>query len=306
VRHLWLIVLLSFACDKGGKPADNAPAAPVADVRAGFDDPLALVPADSDILIRVDVAAVRTSPWFAKYERLVLEYLFPAFLECEYDPLKEVTTVTVGIPMDSEQGVFVVRGLDRDKTLDCLRSSKATTNTTVAFDGEFVTLTNKSGAVNLLTFPEPKVMVMQGSKNPTKETMNAALKSGAPIRANRMFVALMDKLPPGATLAMVSRPDSKRFTNLLENRVGARARHMYGTLHVTDRVTAKFVLVLKDPKDAATLEAQMRPQVEASKPYMERFDVRAAGDSLTMEFSMTEAQISAMVDMVKSMMGPGE
>ncbi len=54
---------------------------------------------------------------------MVRDFLLPGFAACNYDPFDEITTVVTGISLTTELGVFVVRGLDRDKTLGCLRST---------------------------------------------------------------------------------------------------------------------------------------------------------------------------------------
>jgi hypothetical protein len=303
VRRLALSILLLAACRDSATTPPPPTATPAVPPRVDVADPLALLPADSDVVIRLDLAAARKSPLWPKYEPTVRDFIVPGFADCGYDPLAEVTTVTAGIPMGSEQGVFVIRGIDRDKTVKCLRTSKTETQTTATFDGEFITLENKSGAVNLLTFTDAKTAVMQGSQNPTKASLTQAMQIGAPLRRNAEFLAAEQKLAPGAVLAMVSRPGSRAFSQVMQAKTGVPSRYLYATVHLTDRVEGKFTLVLENAQDAAAVAESSRANFEDAKAYLDRVDVRAQGDTLQVDLAMTEAQIKTIVEMVKPLLG---
>jgi hypothetical protein len=290
------------ACEAGTKPpASDTPSA----VAPGLDvtDPLALVPGDSDLVMRIDFAALRKSPLWGTYEKDLLEFIAPSFPGCGYNPLAELSTVTLGIPMGSELGVFVFRGLDRDKTLHCLRTSKLDTKTTPTFDGDFVMLTNKSGNQNIIKFVDAKTMVMQGSKRPTKETLTRALAIGAPLRKDAAFVAAEKTLAPGAAFAMMSRPGSKAFAEGMRAKLGVPTRGFTATVHITDVVAVRAAIAMEKPEDAASVLANVKAQTEELKPYVDRYDVSAQGSTVTVDIALTEAQIKVFTDMAKALMG---
>lgn len=269
------------------------------------DDPVALLPATSDVIIKIDAAALRESPLWMQYQQWVVDFLAPSFAGCGYNPLADLDSVTAGIPMGDELGIFVFRGLDRDKTLHCLKSSKLETNTDAIFDGDVVKLVNKSGNVNLITFVDEKTMIMQGSKNPTRATLEAALAAGAPLRQNRAYLALEQNVPTGAALTFVMPPGSRAVEKFAAEKVGAPVRGMYGTIRVTDTVAVHGVITMQNAADATAIGEASRDNLAHLKPYVQRYDVHANGDEIVFDIEATEAQIRVIVDMVKALLPAG-
>jgi hypothetical protein len=160
VRIATMILCLVVACEAGEKPAPPpTPAKPQWTATTIVGPDLTYLPADSDVIIKVDVAALRRTKLWSTYEHDVAKLLLPSF-ECEYAPLRDVSTVEIGVSFKSDLAVFVVRGLDRDKTLHCLHASS-----TARFDGDVVTVTAPSGMVDIVTFVDRSTMVMQEGKS---------------------------------------------------------------------------------------------------------------------------------------------
>lgn len=299
MRALACTLMLLVACKD--KPAGDAVTAVGG---TDFSDPLALVPADSDMVMKLDIAALRKSSLWTAYKGDALMFIAPTFASCAYNPLDEITTITAGLPSGASQGVFVIRNIDRDKATKCLRESKAETNTTVTFDGDFITLTNKSGAVNMLLFVDAKTLVMQGSKDPTKASLIAALGMGAPLRKDQALVAKMAKLSPTAALTFVSRPDSKLMAQGLQEKLGLPARGFYASVEVTDHLELHTVLELDNPGAAKDAVASAQPQLEQAKGFLESVTAVADGSNVRVDVSVTEAQLKALIELAKSMMPP--
>ncbi len=290
-------LVLLVAC-KDKPAADTAAAAGVTD----FSDPLALVPADSDMIMKLDLGALRKSALWRTYQHDVLMFLAPTFARCNYNPFDEITTITAGFPGGAKQGMFVIRNIDRDKATKCLRESKAETNTTVAFDGDFITLTNKSGAVNLLLFVDAKTLVMQGSKNPTKTELTAALGMGAPLRKDPAMVAALAKLSPTAALTFVSRPGSRPMAEGLEQKLGVPATGFHASLEATDRLALRSTVELTSAADATAAIQTAQAQLDQAKEFFETVSAKADGANVVVEISATEAQIKALVELAKTLM----
>lgn len=296
MRSLALVLVLAAGCDSGKQPAT------VASAPASLADPLALMPADSDLVIHVDVAALRKTKYWAPYEPKLVQFIAPGLAGCGYDPLTEMSSVDVGIPMQSKLGMFVLRGLDRDKTIGCLKQSKADTNTTVTFDGDIITLTNKSGAVNLVTFPDAHTMVMQGSEHPTKDTLKLALGVGAPLRKDAAFMAVEKRVEPGAAVTLVFRPGSELLRERVSQQIGAAAKAAYAAIKVTDKLEWRFVLTVGSDQEAIAVTDRMQGQLAASKAYFERLEAKAQGADVVMDMALTDAQLHTIADMVGAMM----
>ncbi len=298
-----LTALALTACDAGETPKPKSPA--VSNAGGGgtvsIDDPLALLPADSDVVITLDIAALRKSALFAKYRGMLSSFILPGFADCTYDPLNDITTISAGVPMSSEMGVFVFRGLDRAKTLDCLRTSKVDTKTEVTFDGEYVMLRNKSGKENLLKFVDAKNAVMQGSTSPTKATLDKALSIGAPLRGNEALKQGQKLLQSGAVVSIVGVPGSPALSQMLAAKIGAPARGITTSIHFADVVRGHFVIEMLDVATAAAIVDNMRPQLDSWRMFVEHYDIKSTGPMVVIDIVITEAQIKTIGDMVKSM-----
>jgi hypothetical protein len=306
VRTFLVSIIVLAACHETPAKRPARPSASrAAPAQPGVDDPLALLPSSSDVVITVDVAALRESSLWSKYQQHVVDFIAPSFAGCGYNPLADLVTMTAGIPMGDELAVFVFRGLDRDRTLHCLKASKLETNTTAMFDGDMVKLVNKSGRINLITFLDAKTMVMQGSTNPTRETLATALKMGAPLRQNRGYLALEEKLSAGAAVAFVIPPASKALDKMSREKLGAPARDMYATVHVTDFVAVHGTVTMQNAADAAAIAEASQSKLAAMKPYVQRYDVHVEGDKVLFDLEITEAQIRIFADMAKAMMPAG-
>jgi hypothetical protein len=155
----------------------------------------------------------------------------------------------------------------------------------------------------MLRFVDARNAVMQGSTHPTKETLSAALKLGAPLRADADLQALDKKLAPNAAVAFVSRPGSAAFPAMMQQRIGAPARYLYATFHVTDRLELHAAVGLASADTASAIAAQMQPKLAAAKAYFDRFDERADGDTVYIDVAVTEDQLKALVNMVQAAMG---
>ncbi|HSD89801.1 MAG TPA: hypothetical protein VLB44_19855, partial [Kofleriaceae bacterium] len=90
MRTLALLLCLA-ACDAGAKPEPTPapppakPAAPVKPPNAIAGADLTYLPADSDVLLHIDVAALRRSKLWPTYARDVAKLIAPGFGDCGDD-----------------------------------------------------------------------------------------------------------------------------------------------------------------------------------------------------------------------------
>lgn len=301
MRAIACALALLVACkDKPASeptPGSAAPGTPAIDLA----DPLALVPADADMIVKLDVAALRKSPLWNKYRGQVLEFLAPSFSTCDYNPLDEITTITAGFPLDEQDGVFVIRNVDAGKVRKCLKGSTVESNTSVTFDGDYITLTNKSGAVNLVKFVDDRTIVMQGSKGPTKETLAKAISIGAPLRKDAATVAVLAEISPTAAVAFLSRPGSKRASELVKSRLGYPVEAFTFAVEATDKVALHAVMKLPSPAEATEVALASQPQVDQAKSFFESAAVKVDGAQVKVDMVATEAQIAQIAQLVQSM-----
>jgi hypothetical protein len=272
-------------------------AAPISDL----SDPLALVPAESDAVFRINGAALRRSSLWSKYQRRALTLFAPGFVGCDYDPFSDLESVTAGIVMEADDGLFVIRGVDRDRLLGCLRNSNAPSNTDVAFDGAFVTMTHRHGAVNMFTFVDRSTMVMEGSTRPTKESLSRALSMGAPLRANPAYVELERKIDPEAAISVIFTPGSALLAQV-EQQLGVPIQDGYLVVQITDRVELTITMSTDTIEHATQLADAIAPQLEDTRRHVDKLNVAARGTSLVFNAAVTEVEIERIVKLIEPLM----
>ncbi|HEX5063122.1 MAG TPA: hypothetical protein VFV99_27290 [Kofleriaceae bacterium] len=294
MRTLALILLLA-ACDAGEKPAPPAPSPTPKKIPTAQSVPDAkYLPADSDLVVKLDLAALRRAKLWTTYGRQVSNLIVPGFSQCDYDPLAAARSIVIGIPLESQRAVYVVRGTDRNQAIGCLRTSAA-----VKLDGDFFTVTKANGNDYVFTFVDDTTMVMQAWQGATKQTLQRALAADVPT-GDPAFAMMMARIAGAAPIAIASRPGSKTIEEKAATS-GIRPQEMYGTLTLTDGLHITYATVFKTKDEATQFANLMDAQLEQTKTYWEA-TAQAQGNTTTMSVAMTEAQVTSMVNLLEPML----
>jgi hypothetical protein len=309
VRALALILGVLAACDAGAKPPPPEAVKPVAKspqpemAVGGFA--LQYMPADADLLVQLDVAVLRSqSKLWAKYGSVIAKPLRELQPGCAYDPLQDITTITMGLWPETNRGVYVVRGIDRDKTLTCVRGRRADS---LALDGDFVIHTDTSGT-GVMKFVDAHTLVVQTAREATKDTLTALLQqSGYPLGGKDAMGPVIDvayrQAISGAALTVLSRPGSKFITAKMAQ-LGFKPTYFYASARLTDRLDVRFAMVLATSAEATQLTNMVKGQTSSPqvKQLFDRFDVAAQRETVTVDVGMTEAQLTSMAGLIASVM----
>jgi hypothetical protein len=299
---------LVAACDAGEKAQPPATPAKLGPNIVATRDPLAetlmYLPADTDFVVKVDVAALRRAKLWTTYGERITNAVTLG-VGCS-DALRDVSLVTMGLRIKSELSVIVVRGIDRDKTLQCLRRLKPDSTPTATFDGAFITVNNHHGGFYMVTFADANTLVMQGTKNPSRETMTAVIKNGAPLAQDKAltaaYTAAMQRLQPGAIM-IVSRPGSPEVTRVW-SQVGAPLDGISGTMRVTDRIDVRVQMDVATAEAATQFANLMKSQLAATKTFFDHVESTAQGKTVTIDLGLTEEQVKTFSSMVAGMTQP--
>jgi hypothetical protein len=306
MRLVLVILVVLSACDAGEKPRPPETVKPIA--KAPQPKPssatfaLDYLPADVDIVMHLDVAKLRRSKLWASYANDVAKVVMRGFAHCSDEPMKEITSITIGIPLETELDVFVVRGIDRDKTLACLRDLK----TKFKFDGELVSYPVKSG-MHLLKFVDATTAVIQGPKQPTKDTLTKALQAGAPLAENSDLVAAIESARKSgvddAAFTLVSRPGSTVLARKTADT--GTLKQMAATVRLTDRIDVRYSMTFGTTADAAQMAKTMKEQLDNAsiKQMFDRLDTKMQGETITIDMGMTEPQLSSFAGIFRGMLG---
>jgi hypothetical protein len=298
------MIAMIAACGGQVQPSPSPGAGPPPrTIERSFADPYEFLPADTSALIMIDMPAVRRSHIWTKHEHDALELFSPRFVKCGYTTaLAEVTSIALAVPpREEDDSVVVARGLDRDMTMKCMAEPDA--DSTVRMDGAVATWSHtKAGTVNVFTFANAKTLVSVGSKHATRDDLAKVLELGAPLRTNAMFMELAKQLEPGAALSMVV-TGSSMLSERTATLIGGPSRYLVMSLRVdTDTIEWVGHLGVPSAEQATAVADRVRSNVEALRAMVERMDVTAEGDALRFDGAVTEAQIDAIVAMVRPLM----
>jgi hypothetical protein len=303
LRTLPALALILVACQHDAAPVPSnkmaPPAAPVVTT-----DVLGFIPLASDIVGGVDVKALRASPLWAEYQPHLVAAIGPQLADlkqkCGFDPIETIESVTFGVPnrSDPANGVVVIRGLDRDRTIACL-ATQIIPDTTVTNDNGVLTLANKSGALNLVTFVDRSTLVLEGTLHPTKDSLQAVVRSGAPLRTSPAFLEMYDKLEPNATIWMVINGNAAALDKL--GSMGTKPRGLYGTIRVAAGIAARVHLRLETADQAAQLAATFSGQLQSARPMFDQLAATSEGDVLALTVDLSAAQLRSLTRMMGTM-----
>jgi hypothetical protein len=309
LRILLALVLASSACHHEGAAPPSNKLAPRAEVMVAAD-PLTFLPLDSDIVLGIDVQALRASAVWKEYlprlSQAIGSSLADVQSRCGFDPVQAINSVTIGTrSKDTSDTVVVIRGPDRDRTVACLLGNIVpdTTVTVTPEDRGVLVLANKSGARNLVTFADRSTLVLQGARQATPGSLRALLRSGAPLRGSQGFGATFDRLEPGASVWLVVSGKASIFDKIAGN--GVHPLAMYGTLRVGDGLQGRLHVRLTTPDEATKLAGLVQGQIAMAAAMVDRLTATAEGDVTTVAVDMSMDKVRALVSMLLPLVGAG-
>jgi hypothetical protein len=275
------------ACDQGAKQEPPAPKPLPKPEPVKAADWLTYLPANADTAFRIDVSAIRQTKFWATYEPKVWQRFDVWFDACGYNPLPKLVSIAGAILADDRR-VLVFRGIDRDKTLACLRGVKPA-GKKVELIGSYVTITNEDGSVTSLTFVDRMTLVL--ASKTTGDALAEIVNSGAPLRSSTALVALDNKIPHDAVAAIFMPPTSKQLSATF----GKKPLDAYGVFSLRDKLKIDFFMRFATADDAKSLADQIRPTLKSTQSFFETADVGAQDGTLHMAFTMTDKQLDTMV-----------
>lgn len=284
VRTIALLCVL-VACD-AGENKSNAPvpipvmpkAPPVLD---GPD--LTYIPANADLVFRIDVARLRTSKLWPLYSNVLERSLIPGKL-CEH-ALDGVTTVMIGMDVTAEKNVLVFHGIDQQTLQTCLHQPGAAT-----FDGAFATVHN-TNTYDVLTFVARSTMVVERARQATRPVLDTN------VQHDGALVAALAKLPTKAGMVMASRPSSKDLAAKWAT-LGTHLEAVTGTLTTDDDMKLEVAMVLQTHDEAEKLASMVQGQLKATTTMVDRADATAQDRTVTITVALGEPKLKTLMDSV--------
>lgn len=310
IRPRWSLVLLGLvlgvgfvACKKDGAAGSGDKSSEASGGGSGGD--LALLPAESEVVFGMNLGQMQQSALWKQFvePKLATAEGRPMMDElktkCGVDPMKAVSSVTVGIHgfPDNPSGVAVVHGLDKAKLLDCLDKQKdeiAKEGGQVTRDGDVVLFKSDRSEPVAAQFTSDSTAVIVVGPNATAAGVKAVLGGGSSLKSSAPFLEMYKKVKSSDSVWGLA---SGKLLDRMP--LGLKITAAYGSINVTDGL-AIDTRVRFDKPEAATQAAEMASaQTKQLTPqYLEKAEATADGNELHMSVAISGQKLPELLPML--------
>lgn len=289
-------------------PPGNTVAMKAPDYAATVADPLGFLPADSELVMGLDVDSLRTSalwpPLSAKITASSGAQLASFSQTCGFDPMATVHRIRLGLKnlkADKPEGVIVISGLDRPQLMGCL--SKAS-NGAALIEGDFVTFdaAKNNGTQLAFTFVDASTIVVSIGPTANKAQVKTVLASGVPLRSSAAFTELLKQTDVEASLWGMMNSNASIFDQLAAG-IGTRPKAMFGSVRLNPGMTVNMHVRLDTPAAATQLAGMANSQVGMARGFVTKLDVTTEAADVVIAVAMDDSQLNALIAMVAGQLG---
>jgi hypothetical protein len=316
-RQRWVVAVLAIsfvtiACKKKdeakpgtGSTATAPGAAPKTDGPAGD---LGLLPVDSEAVIGVNWGQLQTSPIWKQYiepemtkDAGFMKSLATFKERCGFDPLASVKKMSVGMKNlggDKPDGIMVLHGLDKTKVMACAdkwQDEAAKEKLTITKTGDVVTVVGEDGGAGFTFLSDNRMVVLVGAA-PTADQVTTAAKGGSTLSTSPAFVDMYGKINKDQSAWFLMNGNSKIFEQAAQ--IGLRPKAVFGSVNVTDSMTADARARLESADEATKTVANFQGQVKAMAGMVDKLELTADGADVKLSAAASSAKLQALFKML--------
>ncbi len=277
-------------------------------------DDLSLIPADSDVVMGLNFAQLQKSALWKKFvEPQLLKPDVQSKMadfkdKCGFDPMTSVSSVSLGMKgiggqNDKPDGVIVVHGLDKAKTVACLTKMKAEIEkdgTKLTDDGGIYTFT-KDGNSAAMTFVNDSTLAVVVGTNGNTAGVKAATAGTSALKTSPAFVDMYSKIKTGDSLWMLANGNSPIFDKA--SALGVKPKAVFGSVNVTDGLTLDLRIRLNTPDEAKNLSNMVEGQKKQAAAMFDKFDVGTENADLKVSIAMSTQKLEQLVSQIMALAG---
>jgi hypothetical protein len=269
------LVLAVAGCfhDSSASLSNGAPA-------TDASDQLAFLPIDSELVFGVDVAQLRSSPLWKRFEPQVVHSMGKDYDEvraaCGFDLLDAGTYFTIGLRFTDEDhisGVAVARGMP-SKVMDCIATKFGKGGEVTRDRGTIVQRENRT---NIAWAMAGDALVVHIDAQAGHDSLERVVASGAPLRNSPMFMSLYDRLDHHAAVWGAANGASRALEFLRDE----RPKSVSGAMKVTDRIDWTTTLRMPTAAAATKIRDELQHDLDKAQGFVNALDMKVAGDTLT-------------------------
>jgi len=282
-------------------------------VAGAVGDDLALLPVDSEAVIGINFAQLSQSALWKQYVAPKISTApgmdkFKAL--CGFDPMDSLKSISIGMKNlgggGDPTGAIVVHGYNKSKAMSCFDkqgvSDVEKDGSKVSIDGDVVMITDKGGKQFGFTFVnDDTALAVLGPDASTKDGIKKVAGGGGALKTSPAFVEMFQKINTSDSLWMVLNGSSPAFAKA--SAMGIKMKALFGSLNVTDGLSANFRLRLNTPDEATNMVAMAKGQLGQAKQFFDKIDVTSDGADVKFDIAMSKEKLQSMVGMMAGMMG---
>lgn len=284
--------------EKGEAKKPDAPTSP--------KDDLGLIPVDAEAVFGVNWGQLQASPlWKQIVEpEMLKDQDFVANLgkfkeRCGFDPMTTVTKLSVGMKGlggDMPDGVMVVHGLDKQKTLACSEKwndDLSKEKVTVKRDGDIVTFVDDGNAGVGITFISgDRALVVMG-QGVNADAVKKAAAGGSTLSTSPSFVDMHGKITKDQSVWFLMNGNSKIFEDAAQ--MGLRPKAVFGSINVTDGLAADIRARLDSADQATQTVTSFKGQLASMASMFDKLDLTNEGADVKLVAAASKDKLDNLV-----------
>ncbi len=309
-RHAWFVAALSVGLVVSGCSKDHGGSSS----GATSSEDLALLPADSEVVLGINFAQVQSSSLYKQFAPKLMEKVSKELGDvkaaCGFDPFESVKSISIGLKNiggDETSGVFVVHGIDKAKLLakpcqDKLNESSKD-GTKMTLDGDVMIGHPSHGPSVAVGFTNDTTMVGVVGPDVTKDSIKKVASANSGLKTSPAFSEVFGKIKPDQSLWVVINAEAPAFSQL--GQLGMHPKRIFGSLNVTDGLGLDLRVRMSSADEATQLTTMAKGQIGSPmiKAMFDKLEVTSDGAEVHLDVAMTEAQLKSVAAMAKGGLG---
>ena len=323
LRQRWVVAVIALslgtiACKKKEEAkTDQGSGATTSDPGVAKKDPatapaagdLGLIPVDSEAVFGVNWSQLQASGLWKQFvePEMKKDAEFTKNMEmfkerCGFDPMTSAKHVAIGMKGlggDMPEGIMVIHGFDKAKAMACAdkwQAEAAKEKVTITKDGDVVLAKDDSGEGAGFMFISDNRMLVVIGKNVDTAAVKKAAQGGSTLSTSAAFVDMYGKINKDQSLWFLVNGNSKIFEDAAQ--LGLRPKAVFGSVNVTDAITADARARLESADEATKTVANFGGQVKAMAGMFDKLDMTADGADVKLSAAASNAKLQSLFKLI--------
>jgi hypothetical protein len=296
----------------GGKKDEGKGGDDKGGTSAASNKDLDMIPAESDVVLGVDLAGARQSALFREYALPMMtrsgdvqKLTETLKTKCQLDPMAAATRLTAGIKIVDRRNadvVAVLHGVEKAKALPCLDQVKdelAAQQLEVTKDGDVVTIKGDRGELAFTFTGDSTAVIVLGPKANKAGVLEAA-QGKSTLKSSKKFTDMYSRVQTTHTLWYLVKGDTELVAKNLE-KLNVRAEAIFGSANLTDGLEIYGQLRAETEEQASNVVDLVKAQAGMFGSMAQKFEVDRDKTDVKTTVVLTQQQLKTVAGLLRSL-----